>query len=79
MSDRESRQGIYRFLSGLSVMLGAMGMATSFLFLASASFEDITAGTSGFIAGSVLVGSGLVSLSMLASSSTEGSKAEPME
>ena len=79
MSDSESRHGFCRFLAGLAVMLGAMGMVTSFLYLASASFEDITAGTSGFVAGSVLVGSGLVSLSMLAGSNTDQSKAEPAE
>ena len=66
MGDSDSRQGLCRFLAGLAVLLGAMGMATSFLFLASSSFEAITVGTSGFVAGSVLVGSGLVSLSMLA-------------
>ncbi len=79
MSDSDSRQGFCRFLAGLAVMLGSMGMVTSFLYLASASFEDITAGTSGFVAGSVLVGSGLVSLSMLAGSNTDQSKAEPTE
>ena len=79
MSDCDSRLGVCRFLAGLAVMLGVMGMVTSFLYLASASFEDITAGTSGFVAGSVLVGSGLVSMSMLAGSKTEQSTAEPSQ
>ena len=68
MSDSDSRQGFCRFLAGLAVMLGAMGMVTSFLYLCSASFEDITAGTSGLVAGSILIGSGLVSIAMLARS-----------
>ncbi len=79
MDDTNSARGVCRFLSGLAVLLGAAGMAVSFSYLASASFEDITAGTSGFVAGSVLVGSGLVSLSMLAGSNTDQSRAEPTE
>ena len=53
-------------LSGGAVLIGGAGMVLSFIFLASSRMADITAGTSGFIAGSVLIGSGLVSLSMLA-------------
>ena len=55
------------FLSAGVILMGGAGMVMSFLYLASASMADITAGTSGFVAGSVLIGSGLVSLSMLAS------------
>ena len=54
-------------LSAGVILLGAAGMVLSFLYLASSSMADITAGTSGFVAGSVLIGSGLVSLTMLAS------------
>lgn len=32
--------------------------------------EDITAGTSGFLAGAILIGSGIISLSLLASTET---------
>jgi len=62
----DSHQYLCRFVSTIAVLFGAIGMAVSFLYLASASFEDIIAGTSGFVAGSVLVGSGVLSLSMLA-------------
>lgn len=51
------------------LLLGAAGMLLSFLYLASSSMADITAGTSGFVAGSVLIASGLISLTMLASRS----------
>jgi hypothetical protein len=55
-----------RFLAVLSVLLGGAGMTLSFVFLASASFADVTAGASGFVAGAVLVGSGLLTLALLA-------------
>ncbi len=50
----------------LALLAGVAGMAMSFLFLASSHPANITAGTSGFVAGSVLIGSGLISLSLLA-------------
>jgi hypothetical protein len=53
-------------LSVLAMLAGAAGMAMSFLYLASSSIADITAGTSGFVAGSVLIGCGLLSLTLLA-------------
>lgn len=53
-------------LAGLAMVAGALGMAMSFLYLASASMADITAGASGFVAGSVLIGAGLLSLTTLA-------------
>jgi hypothetical protein len=53
-------------LSALSILAGGAGMGVSFLFMASSSAANIMAGTSGFIAGSVFIGSGLVSLTMLA-------------
>jgi hypothetical protein len=45
-------------------------MAVSFLFLASSNTENITAGASGFVAGAVLIGSGLLPLAMLANRAT---------
>jgi hypothetical protein len=54
-------------LSGGSIVVGGAGMVMSFFFMASASMPDITAGTSGFIAGAVLVGSGLIALALCAS------------
>ena len=59
-----------RILAGLSVLAGALGMPMSFLYLASRGMEDITAGASGFVAGAILIWSGVMSLSMLASSDT---------
>jgi len=54
-----------RVVSALAIAAGCGGMLVSFRFLASASFEDITAGTSGFVAGAILIGSGLISGAML--------------
>lgn len=45
-------------------------MILSFGFLASASFEEITAGMSGFVAGAILIGSGLVALALLTRQAT---------
>lgn len=51
-------------LSAVLVIAGGLGMAVSFLYLASRSMEDIAAGASGFIAGAVLIGSGAISLAL---------------
>lgn len=56
---------LYRTMSALAIVTGCGGMVVSFVYLASASFEDITAGTSGFVAGAILIGSGLISSAML--------------
>ena len=53
-------------MSLLALGAGALGMVLSFLYLASSSMADIAAGTSGFVAGAVLIGSGLLSLTILA-------------
>jgi len=53
-------------LSVLTVLAGGLGMAISFLFLGSNRQEDIAAGAAGFVAGAILIGSGLVSLSLIA-------------
>lgn len=52
-------------LSTLAMLAGALGMAASFLFLASRSSDDVSAGSAGFVAGSVLAGCGLISLTIL--------------
>lgn len=52
-------------LAVCTMIAGAAGLVLSFIFLASADMRDITAGTSGFVAGSVLIGSGLISLSLV--------------
>ena len=51
-------------------------MIVSFRFLASTSFEDITAGTSGFVAGAILIGSGLVALALLSRQATSAHRAD---
>jgi hypothetical protein len=38
---------LYRAMSALAIAAGCGGMVISFLYLASASFADITVGTSG--------------------------------
>ncbi len=53
-------------LSGLALVAGGLGMVASFLYLASNNMVNITAGSSGFVAGAVLIGAGLLSLTMLA-------------
>ena len=63
-----------KVLASISMIAGALGMGVSFLYLASSNVANITAGTSGFVAGAILVGSGLVSLSLLVT--TDGKSAE---
>ncbi|HKI36990.1 MAG TPA: ferritin-like domain-containing protein [Gemmataceae bacterium] len=52
-------------LAALTFAAGVGGMAISFLFLASAHHLDVLAGAAGFIAGSVLVTGGLLSIALL--------------
>jgi hypothetical protein len=59
-------------LSVLALIAGGLGMALSFLVMTSSRMTDITAGTSGFLAGSVLIAAGLVSLTMLATRPVRG-------
>jgi hypothetical protein len=54
------------FLAALAIAAGGLGMAASFHYLASDTLPGITAGTSGLVAASVLIGAGLLSLTMLA-------------
>jgi hypothetical protein len=56
-------------LSALAVGAGTAGMAVSFCFLASVHRLDVIAGASGFVAGAVLIGAGLVTLAVLGRSS----------
>jgi hypothetical protein len=65
-------------LAALAIVFGALGMFASFLYLASSSMADITAGTSGFVAGSILIGSGLISLTMIATHRNHGEKKESL-
>ncbi len=54
-------------LAMLTILAGAGGMSMSFWSLASSHAANIAAGQAGFVGGAVLLGSGLVSLSLLAS------------
>jgi hypothetical protein len=72
----DSLRPVCLILSSGALLLGAAGMVLSFLYLASSSMADITAGTSGFIAGSVLIGSGLISLTLLASRPAQAEQAK---
>jgi hypothetical protein len=56
-------------LAGLTFIAGVGGMAVSFVFLSSASNLDVVAGAAGFVAGSVLAASGLLSIAVLRRSS----------
>jgi hypothetical protein len=53
-------------LALLALLAGVLGMAASFLVMGSALANEVRAGASGFVAGSVLIGSALVSLTLLA-------------
>ena len=70
MTKRSNLQKLCLTGSMVSIGAGVAGMLLSFIYLASASMADITAGTSGFIAGSVLIGSGLISASLIATAIT---------
>jgi hypothetical protein len=52
-------------LAFLTFLAGAVGMAISFLFLASTSHLDVLAGAAGFVAGSVLLAAGLLAVAVL--------------
>src|SRR5690349_16321604 len=54
-----------RALALLTFLAGAAGMAVSFLYLASDHRLDVLAGAAGFVAGSVLAASGLLSTALL--------------
>lgn len=62
--------GVYKVLAGCAIVAGAGGMGLSFLSMACAELPEIVAGVGGFVAGAVLVGSGVVALALLALAST---------
>jgi hypothetical protein len=68
---------VCKVLAGVSIAAGALGMPMSFLYLASRGMEDITAGASGFVAGAILIGSGVISLSLLASTDAQRPERRP--
>jgi hypothetical protein len=61
-------------LPSLALITGASGMAMSFLFLASMNHLDVLAGAAGFVAGSILVAAGLISIAALSPSPVAGTK-----
>lgn len=66
MFEKKDLQKVCVLGAAIWIAGGVIGMVLSFIYLASASMADITAGTSGFVAGSVLMGSGLISCSLIA-------------
>ena len=68
------RNDLLKICYALSMLLiagGVGGMVLSFIFLASGSAEDILAGNSGFLAGSVMIGSGVIALAILVARSDQ--------
>jgi hypothetical protein len=60
-------------------VLGAAGMAISFVFLASAHPLDVVAGAAGFVAGAMMLAAGLVSLSLLSSRACDQAAPAPFD
>jgi hypothetical protein len=52
-------------LGAFCIAGGALGMVLSFIYLASGRMADVQAGTSGFLAGAVLVSGGVIALTLL--------------
>jgi hypothetical protein len=65
MKLRDPVRSVYQALSFLAVTAGLIGMAVSALFLGTDNLPASTAGASGFLAGSILVGSGLIATALL--------------
>src|SRR4051812_42663280 len=64
--ERTVPSGRLSFFFGLSIVAcGAGGMAISFVFLASSHQADVIAGAAGFVAGSILVAAGQLSVTLL--------------
>jgi hypothetical protein len=59
-------QSVVLVLAWLSLGAGVLGMLASFLYLASSHNQDVLAGVGGFVAGAMLIGSGILSLAVLA-------------
>jgi len=54
------------YIAAAAIGFGIVGMVVSFHFLSLADARDIAAGNAGFISGAILIGSGLISLAILA-------------
>src|SRR5712691_4340966 len=59
-------------LAWLTLLAGAGGMAMSYLYLASSNHLDVLAGAAGFVAGSVLLAAGLLSITVLSRLPADG-------
>ena len=57
-------------LGALLVLSGAVGMLICFMFLWSSDMRDITGAGLGFVAGSIMLGSGSIVLALLAFTGT---------
>ena len=71
MSDPGSDQGsslrwVLHVMAAGCIGLGLVGMVVSFRFMSFPDSADRSAGNTGFIAGSILIGSGLIALAILA-------------
>ncbi|MEI7685048.1 MAG: hypothetical protein WCL32_08480 [Planctomycetota bacterium] len=60
-------------LASFAIVCGGLGMGVSFLVLASQKLSENIAGAAGFIAGSILIGSGMVTLAILSRDGAGGS------
>jgi hypothetical protein len=64
-----------------AIVAGFAGMGASFLFLSSSVPNEVSAGAAGFVAGSVFLAAGLVSLTLLATApapQAAGAAKEPL-
>lgn len=57
-------------LAAILIVLGSIGMIVTFMFLWSNDLRDITGAGLGFVAGAVMLGSGVISLGMISSKSS---------
>jgi hypothetical protein len=60
------------------IFLGTAGMGMSFLVLGSPNPNEVVAGNAGFIAGSILIASGLLSLTLVATLPPVRASDEPL-
>ncbi|HEX6810592.1 MAG TPA: hypothetical protein VF384_03110 [Planctomycetota bacterium] len=72
----KAKQSVFR-ASALAILAGGGGMILSMGFLASTMWEEIIAGTSGFVAGAILFGSGLIAAAMVARSPDKDAASGP--
>jgi len=64
IDERRLGAGIVTLLSVVFMVVGLIGMGICFIFIWSSSDVDVTGAGMGFICGSILMGSGLLSLAV---------------